>query len=379
MTDLLPSQRHLFDIPDDITYVNCAYLSPLMRKVADAGRAGLARKQHPWTITRHHFHDDVEKVREAFARLIGGKADDIALIPSSSYGTATAAANLRAEKGQSIVLIEGEHGSNVRIWHVMARDLGLSLKTVPMPADGNWTAGLLEAIDASTAIVAVPPLHWTDGSLVDLMAVGARARAVGAAFVVDATQWIGAAPLDVAEIRPDFLVCSAYKWLMCPYTLGFLYVAPKHQKGRPLEQHGFNRAGAEKEGATDYPEEFLPGARRYDMGERSNWINLPMAIEAIEQLIAWQPARTAATIRELTETIVERGRKLGFGAPPQGHRAPHMVGLKRAGMDPGRVVERLAAERIFISGRGAALRISPHLYNSQADVARLMDGLARLA
>jgi selenocysteine lyase/cysteine desulfurase len=377
MTELLPSQRHLFDIPDDVTYVNCAYLSPLMRKVADAGRAGLARKEHPWTITRHHFHDDVEKVRAGYARLIGAKADDIALIPSASYGTATAAANLKAERGQSIVLIEGEHGSNVRIWHVMARDLGLKLKTVPM--GGDWTSGILEAIDASTAIVAVPPLHWTDGSLVDLMAVGARARAVGSAFVVDATQWIGAAAFDVNEVKPDYLVCSAYKWLMCPYTLGFLYVAPKRQLGRPLEQHGFNRVGAEREGATDYPEEFLPGARRFDMGERSNWINLPMAIEAIEQLIAWNPARTAATIRELTEAIVEGGRRLGFDAPPERHRAPHMVGLKRKGMDPRQVVERLAGQRIYISGRGPSLRISPHLYNSHADVARLMDGLARLA
>jgi selenocysteine lyase/cysteine desulfurase len=380
MTQPISNQRHLFDIPADVTYINCAYLSPLLRSAAERGIWGVGRKVRPWTIVRRDFYDEVEETRAAFARLTGAAADDVALIPSTSYGAATAAANLSLAKGQSIVLIEGEHSSNVRIWHVMARDAGARIVTVARPGDGDWTAAVLAAIDPSTAIVALPNLHWTDGGLIDLAAVGVRTRAVGAAYVIDGTQSIGAFPLDLKAVQPDFLVCSAYKWLLCPYTLAFLYAAPHRQNGRPLEQHGFNRAGAETaEGATDYPEAFQPGARRYDMGERSNFIHLPMAIVALKQLAAWGPSNIAATLKPLTDALAEGGRALGLSAPPDSRRVPHMIGLSRPGQPlPPDLAQKLARQKIHVSQRGPALRISPHLYNSAADVERLLGALKPL-
>lgn len=379
MTAPIPYQRHLFDIPDDVTYVNCAYLSPLLKAAAARGARGIERKVHPWTIVRTDFYDELELTRAAYGRLIGAAADDIAIIPSTSYGAAIAAANLTVGKGQSILVIAGEHGSNVRIWQVLARDAGARLVTVERPADGNWTAAVLAAIDSSTAVAALPNLHWTDGGMIDLVAVGARLRAVGAAFVVDGTQSIGAFPLDLKAVQPDFLICSAYKWLLCPYTLGFLYAAPHRQTGRPIEEHGFNRAGAAAaEGATDYPETFEPGARRYDMGERSNFIHLPMAIVALEQLTAWGPANVTATLKPLTDALAEGGRKLGLDAPPANHRVPHMIGLSRPGGLPADLAGKLAQQKIYVSQRGQALRLSPHLYNSAADVDRLLGALKPL-
>jgi selenocysteine lyase/cysteine desulfurase len=375
----LPNQRYRFDIPDDVTYINCAYLSPLLKTAAARGIQGVQRKVHPWTILRNDFYDELEQTRAAYARLIGATADDIAIIPSTSYGAAIAAANLPMDKGQSIVAIAGEHSSNVRIWKILAERTDGRMITVERPVDGNWTAAVLAAIDSSTAIAALPNLHWTDGGMIDLAAIGARLRAVGAAFVVDGTQSIGAFPLDLGAVQPDFLICSAYKWLLCPYTLGFLYAAPHRQNGRPIEEHGFNRAGAAAaEGATDYPEEFEPGARRYDMGERSNFIHLPMAIVALEQLSAWGPANIAATLKPLTDALAEDGRKLGLDAPPAGHRVPHMIGLTRPGGLPVGLTEKLAAQKIYVSQRGAALRVSPYLYNSAADIDRLLAALKRL-
>ena len=98
-------------------------------------------------------------------------------------------------------------------------------------------------MDDALALVAVPHCHWTDGTWVDLVKVGARAREVGAVLAVDATQSLGALPLNVAEVQPDYLVAAGYKWLMGPYSQGYLYVAPRHREGQPLELNWITRRG----------------------------------------------------------------------------------------------------------------------------------------
>ena len=376
---ILPSQRHRFDLPDGLAYLNCAYLSPLMDTVMAAGQRGLAAKQHPWTITRREFHLPVEAVRERFARLIGAAADDVAIVASSSYGVATASLNLPLERGQNVVLLADEHASNTYEWVRRARDVAAEVRVVPRPADDDWTAAVLERIDAATGIAALPPVHWTDGTTLDLRAIGARAREVGAAFVVDATQTVGAVPFDLERVRPDYLVVSAYKWLLCPYSIAFLYVAPDRQEGRPLEQHEFVRKGVlEREGQTGWTFEFQPGARRYDMGERSNFIALPMVEAALDQLLEWTPAAIALTLEPLVDRLADAAAELGWTAPTKAHRSPHLIGLRPpqpASLD---LVKQLAAKGVEVSLRGPGLRVSPHLYNDDNDAARLIQALREL-
>jgi len=375
---ILPCQKHLFDIPDGVTYLNCAYLSPLLGSVHEAGVRGLARKRHPWTIVRADFHNETETVRALFAGLIGAQADDIAIVPATSYGIAVAAANLPIGRSQNIVLLADQHSSNFHQWRVQAERQGAELRTVPRPADGDWTAAVLEALDAATAVAALPNVHWTDGGRLDLVTIGQRCRDLGTALVVDGTQSVGAMPLDVGEVQPDFLVCSAYKWLLCPYTLGFLYAASHRQSGRPIEEHGANRAGAEHaEGRTTYKVEFQPGARRYDMGERSNFINLPMAVGALMQIRDWGVANIAHTLAQIVDAAAEIGASLGLHAPPKPHRAPHMIGIRSADGFAPALAQALAAEGIHVSVRGGALRISPHLYNTTAHLERLFTTLRR--
>lgn len=375
---ILPCQKPLFDIPDGVTYLNCAYLSPLLNSVHEAGVRGLARKRHPWTIVRADFHNETETVRALFAGLIGAQADDIAIVPATSYGIAVAAANLPIARGESIVLLADQHSSNAHQWRVRAERQGAELRTVPRPADGDWTAAVLEGLGAATAVAALPNVHWTDGGRLDLVTIGQRCRELGTALVVDGTQSVGAMPLDVGEVQPDFLVCSAYKWLLCPYTLGFLYAAPHRQGGEPIEQHAANRAGAaQAEGKTGYTVQFQPGARRYDMGERSNFINLPMAIAALTQIRNWGVANIADTLAPIIDSAAEIGASLGLRAPPRPHRARHMIGLRSADGFVPALAQALAAEGIHVSLRGDALRISPHLYNTTADLECLFNALRR--
>lgn len=374
----LSNQRSLFEIPDDVAYLNCAYMSPLSRAVRAAGVEGVGRKSQPWRLHPSDFFSEAEMARALFAELIGADAEGVAIVPAASYGIGVAAANLPVREGQRIVLLAEQFPSNVYPWRNLAERTGAEVATVARPQDLDWTRAVLQAIDERTAVVAVPQCHWTDGGFVDLARVGERARAVGAALVVDATQSAGAYPLDVAQAQPDFLVAAAYKWLLGPYSLGFLYVAPQHRAGQPLELNWIARAGSEDfTSLVDYHDAFQPGARRYDVGERSNFALMPMAIAALRQLLDWRVENIQETVRGLTGQIESGARRLGLEPVPAEMRVGHMLGIRLPRSLPEDLTARLAAEQVYVSVRSQSIRVSPHVYNTHEDIQRLVNVLAR--
>jgi len=205
----LASQRHLFEIPHDVAFLNCAYISPLPKVSLSAGDRGLRRKAQPWTIAAADFFTSSETVRKLFADLINADADDVAFAPAVSYGMAQAAHNIPIRRTQRIVTLSEQFPSNVYPWMDLAERTRAAFVSVPRPGDDDWTSALLSFIDGSTGIVAVPQCHWTDGGLIDLEAIAAACRRVGAALCVDATQSLGALPLDVKRVDPDFVQMAA--------------------------------------------------------------------------------------------------------------------------------------------------------------------------
>src|SRR5690349_7533814 len=359
----LPPQRHLFDIPDDVAFLNCAYISPLPKASLAAGEEGVRRKARPWTIAPPDFFTTSEAVRGLFAGLINAKADDIAFAPAVSYGMAQAAYNIPLAKSQAIVTLAEQFPSNVYPWMDLAERTGATFVSVPRPTDDDWTAALLARIDSSTGLVAVPHCHWTDGGLLDLEAVAAACRRAGAALAVDATQSVGALPLDVKRIDPDFVAVASYKWLLGPYSLGFLYVAPRRQGGRPIEHNWIARRDSENfAGLVNYRREFQAGARRFDVGERSNFALMPVAEASLKLLDEWTVPQILKTLSRRTAAIAERARAdLGIDSVAAHRRAGHYLGLRFA--IPPDLPARLAAEHVHVSVRGQAMRVTPHLWN----------------
>jgi selenocysteine lyase/cysteine desulfurase len=370
--------RAAFDVPDDIAYFNTANLAPHLHSVARAGTAALARRGRPWTIGPADWFDDAERARGLFGRLVGADAEGVAIVPATSYGFAVAAQNLPIRAGQRIVVLAEEYPSGIYTWRSLAKRTGAEIVTVAREPGQSWTDAIVAAVDERAAVISVPNVHWTDGSLVQLPVVSARAREVGAALVIDASQSAGALPLDVQAVQPDFLVCVGYKWLLGPFSLGYLYVAERHRDGRPLEQNWILRAESEDfSRLVDYRDEYQPGARRFDGGQRTKFELMPMAVTALSQLHEWSVPRVAASLAVVTDRIAAAGSELGLTVAPAQQRGAHMLGLgipNRATRD--RILNALAAASCFAAVRGSSLRIAPHLHITEQDITRLLAALS---
>jgi len=369
---MIPCQRHLFEMPHDVAYFNCAYTGPLMRAAADAGHRAIAEKNTPWCITPGDFCETGEENRTLFSQLVNGNPDQVAIIPAVSYGIALAAKNIPVASGQSILVLQDQFPSNVYPWHQLAAEKGADMITVPRPVDMDWTAAVLAAIDDKVAITALPNCHWTAGTVLDLVRIGEKCRANGSALVIDAIQSLGALPFSVRDVQPDFLATGAHKWLLGAYGYGFCYVDTKWLDGRPLEENWLNREASEDfSRLVDYRNGYQPGARRFDMGGGSSFFLAPVVKAALTQILAWGVADIAATLQTLTGQIAARAADLGFQVAPQKMRAPHMLGLYMPAGLPGDLPARFAAQNVFASVRGDAIRVAPHLYNTPEDVDRL--------
>lgn len=373
----LTSQRHLFDIPEDVAYLNCAYMSPLMHRVREAAVTGLTRKCQPWKISSKDFFTGSDALRAAFAELIRAEAGDIAIVPAASYGISTAAKNLPLAAGESVLLVEDQFPSNVYPWRERTREVGANLVTVARPQDGDWTEAVLAALDRHIRIVALPHCLWTDGGLFDLERISEVCRRNGAALCLDVTQSLGALPLDVRRIQPDFLVAATYKWLMGPYSLGLLYVSERwQQEGRPIEHNWIQRKDSENFARlVDYQDEFAPGAQRFDVGERSNFALVPAAEAGIRQILDWGVSNVAETLGATTEGMAARALELGLSSAPRKLCAPHYLGLGLGPDVSSDILARLAERKVYVSVRGPSMRVTPHLYNDASDVDRFFAAL----
>jgi selenocysteine lyase/cysteine desulfurase len=372
-------RRALFEIPEGVTYLNCANMAPQLRSITAMGIDAVRAKATPWATPFSQWFSQPEELRGLAAQVIGADADGVALVPSVSYGIATAAANLPIAAGQSIVILDREFPSNVYAWRDLAKKKNGRVVTVVREPGENWTGALLRAIDETAAIVSIPQCHWTDGSKVDLEVVGERAREAGAALVIDASQSLGASVLDLERVKPDFLTAVGYKWLLGPYGLSYLYVAPKwRETGVPLEQSWMTRAGSEDfSSLVDYSEEYRAGARRFDMGEFSQFVLVPMAIAGLRQILDWGVQRIEAEISPLTEQIAKMAAESNYSVLPAADRSRHLIGVRFSGGISARLPNALQEAGVYVSIRGDSIRIAPHLYNEPKDIDLLLEVLRR--
>jgi selenocysteine lyase/cysteine desulfurase len=379
----LQCQKHAFSIPDGHTYLNSAYMGPLPRATQAAGEAALALRAFPGRINASDFFTHADEARSKCATLVHALSEQVALISTASYGIAAVAKNVAVKPGQNIVMLGDQFPSNVYAWRDVAAD-GIELRTVAAPVmhDLNvradaWNEAVVQAIDENTAVVAIEQAHWTDGTLFELERIGARARQVGAWFVVDATQTVGARPFDFAAIQPDALIVHSYKSMLCNYGLGFAAFSARMASGSPVEESWLTRKGSEDfSNLLNYQDAYAPGMRRYDTSTRANPVLIGMLNTALDLLDEWQPARIQEHCYRIARGFVTEAQKLGMRIADEQHRAGNVFGVYlHDGVDVRQIRARLAEKNIHVSVRGTAVRVSPHVYNDEADFERLLVAL----
>jgi selenocysteine lyase/cysteine desulfurase len=379
---MLASQRASFDMPRDVCYLNSASYSPLPLRALDAGRAAVGRKGTPWTLDADFANGQHERARTAAARLIHADPADIALIPSVSYGVATAAKVLTIGRNTRVLVLEDDHSSPVLEWQTRATAQGFAVETVRRPGDGDWTSAIVAAIERTGAppvsLASISSVHWSDGGLIDIQKVGTALRQRRASFLIDATHGAGVLTMDVRRLDPDFVLFPTYKWLLGPYGRAFLYIAKRHQGGIPLEQTAFGRRDVRAENEVYFADvSYVSDAGRFDMGERDHFISMEMASIGMEMMAEWGAAAITQRLLMLTERIAEGLRGSSVGVPERHLRAPHILSLSfRDGM-PADLIQGLASERIYVAARLGRMRISPHVFNDEADADRFVTALLR--
>jgi selenocysteine lyase/cysteine desulfurase len=377
----IKTQRTLFTIPEDIAYFNCAYNSPLLKESLTRLHKGVDSKGHPWERTPKDFFEDAEIIRTLASDIFGGDSDGYAVVPSASYGLSTAARIIEASltEKDNILVIDEEFPSIVFPLQRICTETGAKLIFVDTPKDGNWTQAILARLDSGIKVLAVSSCHWTNGAYIDVVQIRQRCTEIGAVLIVDATQTLGAMPLSMDELKPDFLVVAGYKWLLCPYGFSLLYVDEKWRNERPLEETWIAREKADDfTNLVNYSDTYMKGARRFEVGEKCTPTILPGAIAALEQIKEWGVPNIAHSLLEINRRLETHLLQLGFALPDDAQRCPHMLGAVVPDGFSGDIVNELKKENIFISQRGKSLRFAPHLHINVNDIDRLLTALTKI-
>ena len=378
---MLTNQKDKFKLPDHVSYINCAFMSPIMLEAEKIGHEAISQKCLPFEITGNDFFTNVNKVKQLFAELVSIKDyQNIALIPSVSYGIAQVANNIKLKKDEEILVVGEQFPSNIYSWQKIADKYNAKINIVTAKEDfinrgKEWNKDILNAINSKTKVVALPHVHWSDGTLFDLKAIRKKSKEVGALLIIDATQSVGALPFSVAEIQPDALICAAYKWLFGPYATGFAYFSDELCQGEPIEENWINRKNSEDfAGLVNYESDYQPKAGRFNMGEMSNFALTPMLIKSLEQLIEWKPENIQEYCNAISKNAIKELIELGCFIEDENYRGKHLFGIYLPkNIDLEKLKTEFTKQNIFVSFRGNAIRVSPHLYNSKEDFDKLVN------
>ena len=371
----LTNQKHLFDLPEDVTYLNIASLSPSFKSIKEAGLRAVKEKSKPYLIPSSDFFNPVTELKQLFAQLINvNDYNRIANIPSVSYGLATIAHNISLKENSEIVLIEEQFPSNYYVWEKLAKKHNAKLKIVQQEINGKlWNEAILNAINDNTGLIALGNIHWANGTIFDLKAIRKKTKQHDALLIVDGSQSVGALPFSVEEIQPDAMVCAGYKWLFGPYGCGYAYFGSYFDDGNPIEENWANRLGSENlTNLTNYESNYKALANRYSVGEHGSFIYIQMQIAAISQLLKWKVSDLQEYCHKITVSSISELNKVGCEIEEDTYRAKHLFGIKLPeSIDKNALKERLTHEKIFVSFRGDYIRISCHLYNTEAHFEKL--------
>ena len=367
---------------DGRAWLNCAHQGPLPRVAVRAAGRALADKTAPHRLGDELFTTVPERLKAAIGRLVGVPAGQVILGNSTSYGLQLLVQGFPWRAGDEVLLVEGDFPATVVPWLPLA-GRGVKVRMLRPETDGALGADQLDAeIGPATRLLCTSWVFSFTGRTLDLDALGRVCRRHGVRLVVNGSQGVGAAPLELAGKPVDALVSCGFKWLCGPYGTGFCWLAPElldSLVNRPAYWLA-HQGQADLEERAGYRLRDDLGAAAYDVPGTANFLTFMPWTAAVEYLLGVGVDKVAAWDQALVERLV-RGLDPGsyrLVSPEGGPARSTLVVLSHR--EPGRnagLYRRLAEAGVDIAMRGGNLRLSPHLYNTEADIDRALEVLDR--
>ena len=321
----------------------------------------------------------IQKVRQFAARLLNAQMDEIALVGPTSLALSFVAAGLPFRKGDNILVYHDDYPANVYPWMALA-GRGIEVRLLNVRALGHIRALDVQGqVDENTRLVALASCHFISGFRIDLTGLGAWLRERGILFCVDGIQTLGAFPTTVEQI--DFLAADAHKWLLGPCAAGIFYVRKALQERLRPTMLGWHNVRCPNYVAQDqivHP----PDARRYEAGS-ANLLGLAGLEAALELILDVGVENIAAELLRQRAWLVPALQARGFTVLEASSPAEHASGIVtffKPGVDLPALHQRLAEAHLLISLRADRagqryLRLSPHFYNTDAELQRVLEML----
>jgi len=371
-------RQEWFEI-EDATYLNLASQSPMPKVSIRAVQAALEANKNPHHKADSTFFEVPNRLRTSLAKLIGARPEEIALTSGASTGVAAVAYALTWKPGDEVITAKGEFPLQYAVWKPMEEREGLKL-TIVSPRERFITADdLISAMTPRTRLVSVSMVRFDDGSLLDVARVAEACHKQGALLLLDASQCCGSLPMDVNQLGADFIVSAGYKWLLGPFGTGFFWVKRDHlAMVRPGPFYWMAVAGSHNFSALNF-DDAKPeaNAKRWDSPEWASYYNFNLVAldTSVDFVVRMGPELVAAHNRKLIELMFERLPKDRFvPASPldPARRGPYGCFAARSKEKTAEVYQHLRKENVVVSLREGNIRVSPHLYNTERDIDRLI-------
>lgn len=370
-------RKEWFDIEEDATYLNTAACAAMPRVAVCAVQASLEANKFPHRMSDALFFEVSKRLRASLAMMIGAKPEEIALTTGASTGVAAVAHLLAWKPGDEVISATGEFPLQYATWKPMEQREGVKLKIVA-PAGRFITADdLSAAITPRTRVVSVSHVRFDDGSLLDAARLAAACHEQGAMLVLDVSQSCGAVPMDVKQLGADFLVCAGYKWLLGPYGTGFFWSKNEHlDKVRPGPFY-WTAQDTETFSALNFIDPTPSrNAKRWDAAEASTYFNLNLSAmdAAVDLVLRMGPELVREHNRNLIQLLFDSLPEQCIPASPldSTQRGPYGCFMGPSAQETAELYQKLQKQNVVVSMREGKIRVSPHLFNSERDIERLI-------
>ena len=362
------------------TFLNHASVGPLPERTLTATATFNRMRAEPFRLTVAYQFQILAEARALAARLVGGEADEIALMVNATYGINVAARCLPLKGGDVVLSVDREFPANVIPWMALEKD-GVVCTRLPC-VDGWPDEDALVTAIATTPKLKVVTVSWVGfahGYRLDLARIGAACRARGdVTFVVDAMQGMGVVPMEARAWQVDIVACGAQKWLLSPWGSGFVWM--RRELVQVLDP---NPVGwMSPEGTDDFSKLLDYSTRWRDNARRFEVISLPIQDfvgfnASVGLLLDTGISNVHAHVEGLLDAGIETAARLGLrltSPVEKGRRAGILAVVPRG--DASEASKRLAAAGVTHSVREGSVRLSPHVYNVAEDVEKALQLLA---